>query len=214
MFVLLGIPDSALVLYARIRQVGKTCVDSLRDKWTLETVCWREFARVWGEELPRHPPPPPRGCPLSGVVAGRDHADHRPEELLVTFEERLRQGGGVPHRAGSVEELAKLLQSICTEAKASTAVISRNPLLSQLQIPSLLQVLWAPSQLGLSAVREQYPRARITARRVSPLPVGITGRRFCLGRDGTLAVSSQTEGSQLSSLAPPGPHRLVPRSAN
>jgi L-lactate dehydrogenase complex protein LldG len=148
--------------------------------------------------------PPPRLESVMPTIA--------PPELLNHFEAELAKVDGVPYRAASISELVQILTEILKAAQADSVVLSRNPLLAQLGLSGKLSVLgksvaeW-PSAPGKGKDDETaYREACFTA------PVGITGADWALAETGSLVLTSQTEGSQLASLAPPVHVALYRRS--
>jgi L-lactate dehydrogenase complex protein LldG len=118
-----------------------------------------------------------------------------------------RKVGGSTARVASLEELERSIREILDAVKATSVVLSRNPLLAQLGLGERLRawrksvVAW-PSPGSSSAGDEgallhDFKGASFSA------AVGITGVDFALAESGSLVLTSLTEGSQLSSLAPP-----------
>jgi L-lactate dehydrogenase complex protein LldG len=135
-----------------------------------------------------------------------------PENLLSKFEEELAKVSGIAHRAASAAELQEILRGILEGAKAMAVVLSRNPLLAEFGLAEKLRaqsvsVAECPATNdATSEAREAYREACFSA------PVGITGADWALAETGSLVVTSQTEGSQLASLAPPVHVALYRRS--
>lgn len=125
-----------------------------------------------------------------------------PEKLAERFESELETLGCNPHRASSMRELEEKLCSILEQVQARSVVLSRNPLLDQLQIAKMLEgrgqrvVRWPES----TAVRQESGSFSDECFGVG---AGITGVDFALAETGSLVLTSFTEGSQLTSLAPP-----------
>jgi L-lactate dehydrogenase complex protein LldG len=127
-----------------------------------------------------------------------------PADLLDKFEQEVSKVSGVAHRASSAQELDEILRGILESAKATSVVLSRNPLLARLQLGERLRARgleadeWpATGEQPSKQAREAYREACFEA------VVGITGVDWALAETGSLVVTSTTEGSQLSSLAPP-----------
>lgn len=126
-----------------------------------------------------------------------------PQELLAQFEAELAKVSGIPHRASSVAQLEEILRGILGTTKTASVVLSRNPLLAQLGLSAKLRALgqsvaeW-PSATGAGQGAEAAYRAACFS-----ATVGITGADWALAETGSLVLTSQTEGSQLASLAPP-----------
>ncbi len=134
-----------------------------------------------------------------------------PEHLIGTFEEELRKVGGCTYRATSRAEIAGILEQIlkiggqAAPDRSEGIVLSRNPLLTRLEIKEVVEGLglraWAwPGEAGrvLAAEDERAYRERCFSS-----GAGVTGVDFVLAESGSLVLTSRTEGSQLSSLAPP-----------
>ena len=126
-----------------------------------------------------------------------------PEELLTKFEVELAKVSGVAHRAANPGELEQILRGIFEAAKCESVVLSRNPLLARLGLGSRLRARgvtvaeWSAASESATDSKTAFREACFSA------AVGITGVDFALAETGSLVVTSQTEGSQLSSLAPP-----------
>ena len=140
-----------------------------------------------------------------------------PGELLSKFEAELTRVAGVAHRANNRQELEEILKTILFETKAKNVVLSRNPLLAELNLEPLLRA-WGTGVCFWPAFRtgEEYvsgdasPRAFAEASFAATL--GITGVEVALAETGSLVVTSRTEGAQLASLAPPVHVALYRRS--
>ncbi len=138
-----------------------------------------------------------------------------PDKLLPKFEEELEKVGGVGYRAATQEALEEILRRILSGSHVSKVVLSRNPLLAGLGLAEKLRAwgtsvaVWeeADSSTGSDeAAAKGFRTASFNAQ------AGITGVDFALAETGSLIVTSQTEGSQLSSLAPPVHVALYRRS--
>lgn len=127
-----------------------------------------------------------------------------PANLIPRFEEELHKVSGHAHRVGSQAALTETLQTILKTYETKSVVVSRNPLLAQLDVARMLQgegiatTAWpqGPDTPSDSAA-QQFREAAFAAE------VGITGADWVLAESGTLVLSSLTEGAQLASLAPP-----------
>lgn len=148
----------------------------------------------------------PPASPLVGILPAIP-----PEELLTTFEAELTKVAGVAHRAANRQGLEETLKTILSHANAASVVLSRNPLLAELNLEPLLRTwgkgitVWQPSGAGDASLRT-FAEASFAA------TVGITGVEFALAETGSLVVTSWTEGVQLASLAPPVHVALYRRS--
>jgi L-lactate dehydrogenase complex protein LldG len=150
--------------------------------------------------------------PLVGVLP-----DIPPEELLPKFEAELTKVAGMAHRAANRQGLEEILGTILSQAKATSVVLSRNPLLAELNIEPLLRrwgkriSVWQAFRAGdASGAGDASTKAFAEASFAAT--VGITGVEFALAETGSLVVTSWTEGTQLASLAPPVHVALYRRS--
>jgi len=131
--------------------------------------------------------------------------------LISTFEEELRKVGGCTYRARSRAEIADNLQQILKIGgdagpdRPEGIVLSRNPLLARLEIKEIIESLglragvW-PGEVGRGLAAEEE---RAYREQCFSAAAGVTGVDFALAESGSLVLTSRTEGSQLSSLAPP-----------
>ncbi|HLW79667.1 MAG TPA: lactate utilization protein [Terriglobia bacterium] len=136
-----------------------------------------------------------------------------PERLLAKFEEEMGKVGGDCHRASTRPELDYLVQTLLAGCGATEVVLSRNPLLAELDLAARLSDRGVVvSSYGRDAVDQasgpgggrdlKAAEAAFRARCFSA-GAGITGADFALAESGSLVLTSSTEGSQLASLAPP-----------
>jgi L-lactate dehydrogenase complex protein LldG len=145
-----------------------------------------------GPEAGRRTLPPP----LEGVMPPIP-----PEELADRFEAELQSLGCNSYRASTLSGLEEKLCSILEQIQAESVVLSRNPILNQLQIGKMLDgrgkrvVLW-PADTAEEPASSSFRDECFTA------GAGITGVDFALAETGSLVLTSFTEGSQLASLAP------------
>ena len=133
------------------------------------------------------------------------------EELLEKFEAELTKVAGVVHRAANGAELDEILGTILTNAGATGVLLSRNPLLAELNLAARLGEggKWGPVEMASAAEDGSLPLPREATFAAT---VGITGVEFALAETGSLVVASWTEGAQLASLAPPVHVALYRRS--
>ena len=142
----------------------------------------------------------------SSSIDNKDVNDTLPTEapketLIHTFETELGRVGGIPHRVANSIQLGDVLKTILGTEKTLNTVLSANPILTNAYIINTLRArcrhvaLWEKDAGDHPS--EDYSRACFEAQ------VGFSGVDFVLAETGTLVVSSQTEGSQLTSLAPP-----------
>jgi len=137
-----------------------------------------------------------------------------PEAVVGKFEEELQKVAGCAYRAATTEDLDAILRKITTERATKLAVLTRHPLLSQLR---LADRLWSWGISTATWPQEGFGQghsepARDFRERLFAAEVGITGVEFVLAESGSLVLTSQTEGSQLASLAPPVHIALYRRS--
>jgi L-lactate dehydrogenase complex protein LldG len=153
------------------------------------------------EAGPRTLPPP-----LEGVMP-----EILPEELAERFESELESLGCNSYRASTLRDLEEKLCTILAQVQAKSVVLSRNPILNQLQIAKMLEdhgqrvVRWPESAA-------EQPESSLFSDECFGAGVGITGVDFALAETGSLVLTSLTEGSQLTSLAPPVHIALYRRS--
>ena len=177
------------------------------------------------EALGRPTPPavqPANSNPASDALRRLNHLEPLgevmpvipPDQLVARLEGELVKLAVRTHRASSLAELERILADIFASTNATSAVLSRNPLLAQLGIESRLAAsgksvaVWAAPMSSPAAPTDRGARASRDAeeafrQRCFSAGVGITGVDFALAESGTLVVSSLTEGTQLASLAPP-----------
>jgi L-lactate dehydrogenase complex protein LldG len=113
--------------------------------------------------------------------------------------------------------LEEVLLTILAHAKATSVVLSRNPLLANLNLAPLLRARGQAVSVWQASRGEDSPGAgdaplRVFAEASFTATVGITGVDFALAETGSLVVTSLTEGAQLASLAPPVHVALYRRS--
>ncbi len=126
-----------------------------------------------------------------------------PEELLAKFEEELVKVSGVAHRAADSVRLDEILRGIVQASKPESVVLSRNPMLAQLKLADRMRAMGV-AVAEWPATGEASKESQATFRAACfAATVGITGVDWALAETGSLMVTSQTEGSQLASLAPP-----------
>lgn len=144
--------------------------------------------------------------PLEGVMPAIP-----PEELADRLESELKSLGCNAYRVETLAGLKETLQSILGPIGATSVVLSRNPILSQLGVAGIVE------DMGKRV--DQWPAGTTETPEGSSLNeacfaagAGITGVDFALAETGSLVLTSFTEGSQLSSLAPPVHIALYRRS--
>jgi L-lactate dehydrogenase complex protein LldG len=132
-----------------------------------------------------------------------------PENLVPKFEAELQNVAGSPHRASNRVELEQLFRLIMKGSPP--IVLSRNSLVSRLGLENTLRAwglkvaVWPSLGASEAAIRDFRDRCFEAG-------FGITGVDFVLAETGSLILSSITEGSQLTSLAPPVHIALYRRS--
>jgi L-lactate dehydrogenase complex protein LldG len=134
-----------------------------------------------------------------------------PSDFVATFEDELRKVGGYTYRAENRSQIAEVFGRVLkidgTERPTPLQglVLSRNPLLARLGIKEIVEGLgisaWPwPGAAGSGLAPEDE---RAYRERCFSAGAGVTGVDFALAESGSLVLTSRTEGSQLSSLAPP-----------
>lgn len=124
------------------------------------------------------------------------------EHLIPKLEEEIKSLAGNCHRASSKVELSAILAQILNGSGTKSLVLSRNPLLCQLDVAGMVRQLgrqviaWPEGEMDATAAAA-FREALFQA------DVGITGVTAALAESGSLVLTSQTEGAQLASLAPP-----------
>ncbi len=150
--------------------------------------------------LGRNPESPPPTAPSVSGDAGMVSPPTAANELLARFEAELQTVGGRTFRAGSSTELDHILLSILDAHAATQVVLSKNPILGQTKLREKC-ASWGKSAARWSgSSMEEEGRFR---QQCFAADVGITGVSFVLAESGSLVLTSQTEGAQLVSLAPP-----------
>ncbi len=122
-------------------------------------------------------------------------------ELLERFEAELIGLGGEAHRASSLSNLKEILRPIVEQGPANPVVLSRNPLLGQLQVAEIIDG-WGGRAVPWPGPEPQQAGSVNFGEACFAAQVGITGADFALAETGSLVLTSFTEGSQLASLAP------------
>lgn len=126
-----------------------------------------------------------------------------PSELVEKFEDELQKLAGIAHRAASIADLEQTLKDVLSKSEVGPVVLSRNALLSQLKLPEKLAAWGRDCLIWPSDENVSEKSLADFRRRCFEAQVGITGVEFALAESGTLVLTSETEGSQLASLAPP-----------
>lgn len=159
------------------------------------------------EALGRSQLAPPRSIefpPLGQVMPPID-----PENLVPKFESELQNVDGRPHRASNRVELEQLFRLIMKGS--APVVLSRNSLVSRLGLENTFRA-WGLKVAAWPSVGASEAAIRDFRDRCFEAGFGITGVDFVLAETGSLILSSITEGSQLTSLAPPVHIALYRRS--
>jgi L-lactate dehydrogenase complex protein LldG len=159
------------------------------------------------EALGRSQLAPPRSIefpPLGQVMPPID-----PENLVPKFEAELQNVDGRPHRASNRVELEQLFRLIMKGSPP--IVLSRNSLVSQLGLENTFRA-WGLKVAVWPSLGASEAAIRDFRNRCFEAGFGITGVDFVLAETGSLILSSITEGSQLTSLAPPVHIALYRRS--
>lgn len=134
-----------------------------------------------------------------------------PEELSAHLEAELNSLGCNTYRTETLSGLTETLRSILDQAEAQSVVLSRNPILGQLQIGRMVEG-WGRRVVEWPASTAQQPEGSPFNDECFAAGAGITGVDFALAETGSLVLTSFTEGSQLASLAPPVHIALYRRS--
>lgn len=134
-----------------------------------------------------------------------------PEKLADRLEEEFKALGCNTYRAATRKDLEDILRSILEPLQARSAVLSRNPILSQLQIARMLEG-WGQRVALWPERGSEQPQDSPFREECFSADIGITGADFALAESGSLVLTSFTEGSQLTSLAPPVHIALYRRS--
>lgn len=124
------------------------------------------------------------------------------DRLVEHFEKELHAVAGKSQRAASLKELEAVLLAILPPPIEGPVALSRNPILDRSGVPQFLEkagfsVFRWPSGRDVSPSERDALKARTFS-----ATAGITGVDFVLAESGTLALSSETEGSQMASVAP------------
>ena len=130
------------------------------------------------------------------------------DQIIDKFEAELQKVGGNAHRAGSLKELDEILRSILQQHQVQSVVCTRNPILKTLGLSDKLSA-WGLKSAVWSGI-EDSPNS--FKEKVFSADVGVSGVEFVLAESGSLVLTSQTEGAQLASLAPPTHIALYRRS--
>jgi L-lactate dehydrogenase complex protein LldG len=136
------------------------------------------------------------------------------DQIIDKFELELEKVSGSTYRAANPGELDGILHKILRDRQAKGVVYSRNPILGAVGLRARLTA-W-----GVEAEPWPEPGASDTdsataksfREKAFGAQVGITGVDFVLAESGSLVLTSQTEGAQLASLAPPTHIALYRRS--
>ncbi len=125
--------------------------------------------------------------------------------MLASFEAELAKVAGVAHRAANRQELEEILKVILFQANAKNVVLSRNPILAELNIEALLRSLGKNVSAWPASMDPEVSQSSLStfAEASFAATVGITGVEYALAETGSLVTASWTEGAQLASLAPP-----------
>jgi L-lactate dehydrogenase complex protein LldG len=103
--------------------------------------------------------------------------------------------------------LEEILRVILFQAHAEKVVLSRNPLLAELNIETLLRSFGKNVSVWPASAEREVSKGESSlstfAEASFAASVGITGVEYALAETGTLVAASWTEGAQLASLAPP-----------
>ena len=130
-------------------------------------------------------------------------------DLLAKFEEEMQRVAGQCHQATGRQELETVIGAILKVSGTTEVVLSRNPLLKQLDLAARLKdaglvvVAYEPGSSGPAGDPGSVEGGKAFREHCFSAGAGITGVDFALAESGSLVLTSDTEGSQLASLAPP-----------
>jgi len=126
-------------------------------------------------------------------------------DSLTRFEAEFGKVAGQSYRASTDLELERILRTIIDSSQSAEVVLTRNPLLGQIGLPEKLRawgksgIQWTAGPAGEpeSASEKEFRACCFSA------GVGVSGVDYVLAETGSLVLTSQAEGCQLASLAPP-----------
>jgi len=128
-----------------------------------------------------------------------------PEDCVSKFEAEFGKVAGLAHKASTAAELEGILRTIIDDALTAGVVLTRNPLLTQIGLAEKIRA-WGKTASQWPSGSDSEPEAEGEKEfrdRCFSAGVGISGVDFALAESGSFVLSSQTEGCQLASLAPP-----------
>ena len=127
-----------------------------------------------------------------------------PQDYQAKFEAEWEKVAGVSYRVSSKAELESVFEVILALAETHAVTLSGNPLLAEVGVAELLTGLnkFVTSWDGGTGITGKDSLSDFTKASFAA-GAGITGVDFVLAESGTLVLSSQTEGVQVASLAPP-----------
>jgi L-lactate dehydrogenase complex protein LldG len=136
------------------------------------------------------------------------------EQIIDTFEAELQKVAGCTYRAANSAEFDEILHKILSDRQAKAVVYSRNPILAAVGLRAKLAAwgVTAESWPEHGADETDLSAAKSFREKAFAAEVGISGVEFVLAESGTVVVTSQSEGAQLGSLAPPTHIALYRRS--
>lgn len=179
--------------------------------------------RALGPTASPSPSPIPTSFPVAPSKLEGVMPPIAPGDVIPYFEAALQKVGGATYRASTAGQLEEILRAILanvqTPPSAAGIVLSRNPLLARLGLAEKLRAwgkrvaVWPgnPAQGKGEGKNSRAAKGEFAAACFSA-EVGITGVDFVLAESGSLVLTSQSEGSQLASLAPPVHVSLYRRS--
>lgn len=126
----------------------------------------------------------------------------RPEEIVSKFVSEFERVSTKAWQVRCLADFDAILSGLVKDRMAGSGVVSRNPLLRELNLAERLKSLGVDALVWPEAVIS--PDAERAFRgHCFTAAIGFTGVDYALAETGSLVTSSLTEGAQLTSLAPP-----------
>jgi L-lactate dehydrogenase complex protein LldG len=127
-----------------------------------------------------------------------------PQDYQAKFEAEWEKVAGVSYRVTSKAELESVFEVILVLAETHAITLSGNPLLAELSVAELLSGLnkFVTTWDGGTGITGKDSLSDFTKASFAA-GAGITGVDYVLAENGTLVLTSATEGVQVASLAAP-----------